>query len=98
MTPDESTIAKLFEPELSRIRAEFGDHIALDVVSMLAEQMAEQVKQYEAEGRYMWQRFGKNPSYTVGVDFAAITRDLRTQRHHQAALQIAELRLMAQLN
>lgn len=98
MTPDESTIAKLFEPELARIRAEFGDNIALEVVSMLAEQMAEQVKQYEAESRYLYQRFGRNPTYTVGVDFAAITRDLHTQQRHQAALQLAELRVMAQLN
>ena len=98
MTQDETSIAALFQPELQRIRAEFGDRTVLEVVSMLAGQLAAQVKEYEAEGRYLWQRFGRNPTYTVAVDFAAITQDLRAYQREQAAAQLAELRLTAQLN
>ena len=98
MTQDETSIAHLFEPELGRIRAEFGDRVVLEVVSLLADQLAAQVKEYEAEGRYLWQRFGRNPTYTVAVDFAAITQDLRAYQREQAAAQLAQLRLIAAHN
>ena len=98
MTPDESTIAKLFEPELSKIRLEFGDIVGFEVVSMLAEQLAKQVEAYAAEASYFRQRYGRDPAYDVCINFAAITQDLRAYQREQAAAQLARLRLVAQLN
>lgn len=98
MTPDESTISKLFEPELARLGAEFGQATVRGVISMLAEQLAEQAKVYEAEARYFRQRYGRDPAYDVCIDFAAITQDLRAHQREQATVQLTQLRLTAQLN
>ena len=98
MAPDESSIAKLFEPELNKLRLEFGQALTTEVVSVIARQLAEQVQEYEPESGYLWQRFGTNPTYSVGVDFAAITRDLRAYVRQRAVTQLAELRVVAQLN
>ena len=98
MTAIESAITELFKEEMQSIRAEFGEELTSQVVSVLARQLTEQAAEYEAEARYMFERRGQNPTYQVCVDFGALKRDLRAHVRRQAVEQLAQLRQTAALN
>jgi len=71
------------KPELTTIRAEFGDTLALEVVSLLLRQFAEQAMAYGLE---------------VEIDWDTLTSHLRDHVRQQAVMELAQLRLTAQLN
>ena len=98
MVLDESTIAAKLEPGLSKIRLEFGDKIAAEVLAVLTAQINELTKQYAPEALYRFQRFGINPTMEFCIDWDELRADIRAHLHQQAIQQLTHLRQVAALN